>query len=187
MEYEESDEGSVVRLLRASMAGKCREIKLLVKRGLSPDSCSRNYGDSLSPLCWAARHGHHDTVKTLLALGASPSKSDDVHPIHSAAERGNTEIIKTLVQAGARVDSLDMYKNTPLMIAALVGNIDACRCLLELGADPGRRNNLGNTASGQARNQETKNVFLALEAKREAEEIDKSLEDVEAKTKAKRL
>ena len=49
---------------------------------------------------------------------------------------GSTEIVDLLVQHGATVDTQDVHKNTPLVVAVSYNHVDTVRRLIELGARP---------------------------------------------------
>lgn len=55
--------------------------------------------------------------------------------------------------------------NTALHLAAAAGNLDACKLLVELGADPLKRNKVNRTPGKQIRLQpDMKDYFLDVEA-----------------------
>jgi ankyrin repeat protein len=66
--------------------------------------------------------------------------------LHFAAELGSTEDIDVLVASGAEVNAIGDICNTPLHGAAMMGKAVAATRLLELGADPTLRNELGQCA-----------------------------------------
>ena len=79
-----------------------------------------------------------------------------------AAEFGNVEMCKLLIQHGAEVDSC-LYANpsrngrltspggvTALGVAALAGQTNAAKCLVEAGANPDYRDTTGSSAADLA-------------------------------------
>jgi len=66
--------------------------------------------------------------------------------LHFAAESGATEDIEVLVASGAEVNAIGDIENTPLHSAAMMGKFPAAKRLLELGADPTIKNELGQNA-----------------------------------------
>lgn len=165
-------QGSAIDMVKAAMAGNAKEIRRLISSGVSANASTKDYGDGVLPICWAALYRHDKAVLALIEGGADLNQSDDILPLHSAAQAGDIEIIDILVAAGAKVDCKDKYQNTPLMIAALSGNAAACARLLSEGANTELRNSSGNTALDQARDDETRRVILA---KLEAETLEKAL------------
>lgn len=55
--------------------------------------------------------------------------------LHLAAMNGNTHLVRYLVQDhGAAIDVLTLRKQTPLHLAASMGQLNVCKLLLDLGA-----------------------------------------------------
>ena len=104
----------------------------------------RNRHDE-SPLMMAALKGHTALVKKLIARGADVNKPGWA-PLHYAATNGHVDVIALLVDAHAYVDAESPNKTTPLMMAAQYGSPAAVKALLEAGADPHLKNELGLTA-----------------------------------------
>jgi hypothetical protein len=97
-------------------------IFLSSSQGLKPDSTpSRRIS---SRLIWAARHGHAEVVKMLLAAGADiEAKYSDVSngrtPLGLAAEWGHANVVKLLLDAGGKSDTPGgLLGQTPLSVAA---------------------------------------------------------------------
>jgi len=66
--------------------------------------------------------------------------------LHFAAESGATGDIEVLVASGAEVNAIGDIGNTPLHGAAMMGRFSAAKRLLDLGADPTIKNELGQKA-----------------------------------------
>jgi ankyrin repeat protein len=98
-----------------------------------------------SPLMIAAIRGHAELVRKLVARGADVNKTGWT-PLHYAATSGHVAIIEFLLEQHAYIDAESPNKTTPLMMAAHYGTSQAVKLLLESGADPGLRNDLGLTA-----------------------------------------
>eukprot|EP00899_Mesostigma_viride_P025399 jgi/Mesvir1/6043/Mv00780-RA.1 len=73
-------------------------------------------------------------------------------PLHVAATNGELSLVRWLVQGPPQVpvDATDGTGATPLIRAALKGQEATVRFLLACGADPDRRDNMGNTALAAA-------------------------------------
>ena len=98
-----------------------------------------------SPLMIAALKGQTDMVRKLIARDAHVSKPGWT-PLHYAATAGHVEIIEILLEEHAFIDAESPNKTTPLMMAAKYGSPAAVKVLLEAGADPAARNELGLSA-----------------------------------------
>ena len=98
-----------------------------------------------SPLMIAAFKGYKDLVRKLIARDADVNKTGWT-PLHYAATGGHVEIILMLLDENAYIDAESPNKSTPLMMAAMYGSTAAVRALLEAGADPTLRNELGLSA-----------------------------------------
>lgn len=108
----------------------------------------RNSKDE-SPLMLAAIKGNVEAVKTLIARDADVNKPGWA-PLHYAASAGSprhTEIIALLLEHHAFIDATSPNGTTPLMMASHYGSADAVQLLLNEGADPTMRNQLGLTAA----------------------------------------
>jgi ankyrin repeat protein len=98
-----------------------------------------------SPLMMAALRGHTDLVRKLIARDADVNKTGWT-PLHYAATSGHLEIMALLLEHHAYIDAESPNKTTPLMMAAYYGTPEAVKLLLDAGADPTLRNDLGLTA-----------------------------------------
>jgi len=105
----------------------------------------RNSKDE-SPLMMASIKGHTELVKLLIAKDADVNKTGWA-PLHYAASRAQKTIIEILLEHSAYIDAESPNGSTPLMMAAMYGNADCVRLLLESGADPTLKNQLGLSAS----------------------------------------
>lgn len=119
---------------------------LLASRGI--DVNARNAKDE-SPLMMAAIKGNVEAVKALLAHDADVNKTGWT-PLHYAASAGSAQhvaIIALLLEHYAYIDAASPNGTTPLMMAAHYGSTEAVQLLLDEGADPTLKNQLGLTAA----------------------------------------
>jgi ankyrin repeat protein len=98
-----------------------------------------------SPLMIAALKGEAALVRKLIARDADVNKTGWT-PLHYAATSGHLEVMQILLDEHAYIDAESPNKSTPLMMAAKYGTPAAVKLLLEAGADPKLRNELGMSA-----------------------------------------
>ncbi|MES2530232.1 MAG: ankyrin repeat domain-containing protein [Pseudomonadota bacterium] len=108
------------------------------------DVNARNASDE-SPLMLAAIKGQSDLVDKLLTRDAAVNKPGWT-PLHYAASSGQLSIMKTLLDKYAFIDAQSPNGTTPLMMAAMYGSSESVKLLIEEGADPLMKNELGMTA-----------------------------------------
>lgn len=110
---------------------------------------ARNASDE-SPLMMAALRGHLELCKALIAREADVNKPGWA-PLHYAATGGHAEVITLLLEHSAYIDAESPNGTTPLMMAAMYGNAESVKVLLDAGADPAVRNALRLSALDFAR------------------------------------
>jgi hypothetical protein len=95
----------------------------------------------------AAQNGNDETVKALLAQGASVDTKDIVGstPLILAAGNGHEDVCKLLLTHNAQVDAKNNYGFTPLMCASLNDHEDVCKLLLTHNAQVDAKDNAGST------------------------------------------
>jgi uncharacterized protein len=98
-----------------------------------------------SPLMMAALKGHLDIARKLIARGADVNKTGWT-PLHYAATNGHLDMIRMLLENHAYIDAESPNGTTPLMMASQYGSAAAVKLLLDEGADPTLKNQLGLNA-----------------------------------------
>ena len=91
-----------------------------------------------TPLHWAARFGFSALTRLLLQSGALPNCEDDQGktPLHYAAEGScHPGAAAQLLCRGSHVDAVSASADTPLHLAAMMGNTAVAAVLLMRGAD----------------------------------------------------
>jgi ankyrin repeat protein len=103
--------------------------------------------DGDTPLHLAARMGHIDMVKLLVAHKADVNAKDriDDTPLHLAALDGHAEVVELLLGDRADVNAKDSDSNTPLHLAARTGQVDVAKLLVAHKAEINARNKDGDT------------------------------------------
>jgi hypothetical protein len=103
-----------------------------------------------SPLMLAALKGFAGICNLLIKRDADVNKPGWT-PLHYAATGGHAGVVKLLLENHAYVDAASPNGSTPLMMAAMYGSPAAVQTLLDAGADPTLKNELGLTAIDFAR------------------------------------
>jgi len=95
----------------------------------------------------------HRILAELVAHGADPDARNwfGLAPLHKAAISGHVAALQALLDAGARVDLEGPERATALSLAAMSGHAPAVAALLARGADPGHRDETGQTPLEAAR------------------------------------
>lgn len=109
----------------------------------------RNSADE-SPLMMAALKGYAKVCEQLIARDADVNKPGWT-ALHYAATGGHSEIVQLLLREHAYIDAASPNGSTPLMMAARYGGSALVQVLLDAGADPLIKNDLGLTALDFAR------------------------------------
>ena len=123
---------------------------------------ARNPHDE-TPLMLASLRGHTELARELIARQADVNKTGWT-PLHYAATRGHLDIMRMLLEAHAYIDAESPNGTTPLMMAAHYGTPQAVRLLLDEGADPTLKNQLGLSAIDFAQRANRADVASAIAA-----------------------
>ena len=107
---------------------------------------SNNQGNL--PIHDAILNGQMAAVQVLLK-GGDAERMVDFHernPLHYAALYGDKEMIELCSTAVNNIELPDKDERTPLMLAAYNGNLVALKFLLQVGADPSKKDKSGQNA-----------------------------------------
>lgn len=131
------------KLLEAAKGGRDDEVRILMTNG-APFTTDWL---GLSPLHWAAKHGHVSTAGVLLRAGVSRDArtKTDRTPLHMACQEGHQLVAEVLLGHGADIDAQDMLKMTPLHWAVEREHMEVVGCLLRHGSDMSRLNKFEKT------------------------------------------
>lgn len=141
-------------LREAAYAGNITEVNWI----LAQNAGAINDPDPLTGMTaieYAIIGQHSAVVKTLLQHGADANVYDKLgmNPVAHAIRKNNWTIVQLLLDHGAHIKDVRFLKEkvTPLMIAAIEGNISMVDPLLKLGLDRNARDSDGMTAADYAR------------------------------------
>lgn len=98
-----------------------------------------------SPLMLTALAGNERLCRMLIEKDADVNKPGWT-PLHYAATKGHLAVMAMLLNENAYIDAASPNGTTPLMMAAHYGTPQAVKLLLEAGADPMLKNDLGLSA-----------------------------------------
>lgn len=133
-------------LVLALQLGSFHAFKALLKaRGIKVEQ--RN-AQGESALMIAAIKGYMDEARALIDLDADVNKTGWT-PLHYAASgtgASQPAMIALLLENSAYIDAASPNGSTPLMLAAQYGTRESAKLLLDEGADPTLKNQLGLTA-----------------------------------------
>jgi uncharacterized protein len=111
----------------------------------------------------AALNGDVALVKALIAKDAEVNKKGWA-PLHYAAANGHDDVVALLLDHSAYVDAASPNGTTPLMMAARGNHLTTMKILLDGGADPRLKNQIGMTALDFAKHYHAKDATEGLEA-----------------------
>jgi ankyrin repeat protein len=131
----------------------------IIRGGLPADRGMRPFrSGGMTPLAYAAREGHAETVALLLDAGAEIDgvEANDITPLLLAISNNRMAAATLLIERGAALDAQDWYGRSPLWAAVEMRNVylhnetfehmverepvlELIRLLLAKGADPNPR------------------------------------------------
>ncbi|MFZ6722928.1 ankyrin repeat domain-containing protein [Undibacterium sp. Ji49W] len=137
---------------------------LLAHQDIKLEARAMNGDTALMLACYL---GNVPAVKALIERGAEINQPGWT-ALHYAAANGSKEIIALLLEHSAYIDTESANKTTPLMMAARTGKMDAVALLLDEGADPLLKNDLGLTALDFANEVEQREIAAFLKERMQA-------------------
>lgn len=128
-------------------AGNVEQVKAILNAGVNPNAYPDSWAnltleDDITPLNQAAEDGNAEIVEQLLNHGADPNKGDGWHtnPLTAATQNEKAEVMLLLIESGANVNDYPAGSSA-LWRAAMDGQADAVKFLLDHGAIPNTRMN----------------------------------------------
>jgi len=152
------DEAGQTLLMRAANRGDLNSVKLLLTHGAKVNATTaidKEGNGALTALHAALRQDSVNVVRALIKAGANTQAAANQvwTPMHYGAYLGAAQSIRYLHKRKVNIDVpfKGARGSTPLMVAAQFEQIPTIRVLLELGADPKRKDLYGEDACGYAR------------------------------------
>ncbi len=134
----------------AARQGDVENVNRLLDQGVAPDARDKT-GET--PLFSASVAGKADVAAILVKRGAAIESRNDrgLTPLHGAAYSGSIQTVRLLVSSGAVVNDADnVFRVTPLIVAAEQGYVDVVHFLADHGADLERTGREGYSALSRA-------------------------------------
>ena len=118
----------------ACRKGDLERVRQLIQEG---QDVNRDNSIGMTPLMWAAYHGHDRVMQELIRAGADVNGKGNykLTALHRASSCGHSSVIKTLAEAGANLNVQDEWGKTPLIRAARYGQDQVVQELIRAGAD----------------------------------------------------
>ncbi|XP_015706148.1 caseinolytic peptidase B protein homolog [Coturnix japonica] len=166
-------------LLEAARVNNIGEVNRLLQAGIDVNTRHRL---GWTALMVAAISRNPSVVKVLLAANADPNLGDDFSSVYEMAKEKGLHSLEVLV---TREDEFNNRLNvrasfrgcTALHYAVLADDCLSVRMLLDAGANPLQKNEMGHTPLDYAREGEVMNLLKASEAKFQEEQRRREIEE----------
>ncbi|XP_069762475.1 ankyrin repeat and SAM domain-containing protein 6-like isoform X2 [Narcine bancroftii] len=171
-------------LMQAARFGHLGVARVLLEHGADANAANRLGSSALTA---AARGGHVGLARALLEGGASAEAAGrpagaELTPLMVAAQHGRDAVLRVLLDWGSDAGPAGHASGwSPLMLAALNGELGAAQQLIERGADPNQTNAAGLTAfeiAGAARQRQMRDYLDSKTSNRPKSDEEKRRPDI---------
>uniref|UniRef100_A0A4X1UX60 ClpB family mitochondrial disaggregase n=1 Tax=Sus scrofa TaxID=9823 RepID=A0A4X1UX60_PIG len=165
--YSKSPTNKDAALVEAARANNVQEVRRLLSQGADVNA---RHKLGWTALMVAAISRHDSVVQVLLAAGADPNLGDDFSSVYKTAKEQGVHSLEVLVTReddfNNRLNNRASFKGcTALHYAALADDYRTVKELLDGGANPLQRNEMGHTPLDYAREGEVMKLLRTSEAK----------------------
>ena len=141
---EARDDSKMTALIHATRNSCDKCVEVLLSRGASTETPP----DIMAPLHIAICQDNRTAVKLLLEAGANPELKckEDCTPLIHAVRMGHSNIAESLLAHRIPTEAISMDSHTAFLTAAIRGDLDMAKMLLDAGANLEARRTGGATA-----------------------------------------
>ncbi|XP_006038318.3 caseinolytic peptidase B protein homolog [Alligator sinensis] len=166
-------------LLEASRINNISEVERLLSEGADMNA---RHKLGWTPLMVAAINRNSSVIKSLLAAGADPNLGDEFSSVYETAKEKALHSLEVLVtredEFNNRLNNRATFRGcTALHYAVLSNDYGTVRLLLEGGANPLQKNEMGHAPLDYAREGEVMKLLKASETKFQEEQRKRELEE----------
>lgn len=120
-------------------------LDFLIKEGANINRTRQNQSLEIIPLMYALKNNYRVFAINLIMAGADVTFNDN-EAIKYAIEEYDLEMAIILIRAGADINAQAQFNKTALMLSCYECDENRYLRLIEMGANPNLRDNLGRTA-----------------------------------------
>ncbi|XP_040282507.1 caseinolytic peptidase B protein homolog [Bufo bufo] len=177
--YSGGDTTKGEQLLEAARTSNFSDVDRLLRQKVDPNS---RHKLGWTALMVAAIGRNQSIVRSLLRAGADPNLGDDFSSVYEVAKEKNLHSLEVLVtredEFSNRLNNRASFRGcTALHYAVLVDDYGTVQALLEGGANPMQKNEMGHTPLDYAREGELKKTLRDWETKFQVEQRRRELEE----------
>ncbi|KAM4796198.1 mitochondrial disaggregase [Rhinophrynus dorsalis] len=177
--YKRGNQSKGEELLEAARIGSTQEVDRLLSEKVDPNA---RHKLGWTALMVAAIGRNQSVVRSLLRAGADPNLGDEFSSVYETSKEKSMHSLEVLVtredEFSNRLNNRASFRGcTALHYAVLSDDYGTVKELLEGGADPMQKNDMGHTPIDYAREGELKKLLKGWETKYHEEQRRRELEE----------